>query len=627
MAKTQMLSFPLRLPDCMQAESLRLLEESRLAINVIIEELWASLDEFAGERKGIAWKQVEQYLVTRSGHGSRQERCEMEQAGRILRAQATRKQVFQTILPLLTDELIKPAEGNRKAHKDYRLIKEKVSALREALDDPDSYMAMANVIEQACNHFLKNEAWPQTYEDLQPVPVLSVGQLTTAFDDGLEKGQTYRAKIDYVHLCDLVTHEERQRARLSLHLRAPSESGRWTWGQVCGVIELPEAVVSRLAQGAMPQAPTLREIRTDDGSRLAVLDLILEVPATYVSELDQEHRVLGWDWGIRSLITVSILEKPEADGEESYRQISRPVFLDSGGLDGRQARLRREIDRLKACRERYVKLVKEAVIARVEHQKPLPAHCQKWQDHIDAYEARIEICWKKYEKRNRELAHLASNLLILLALLYDCRLICGENLTTLKTIGRGRGVRGRFRNWRNNSQVRGELWRVLRYKCYLLGIRLRDVEARGTTHTCPRCHQPAKTYLSPDPSHREKADDWAPWLCCGNPECGWNGARDYAASLNIARLGMAYLVTYHQTKRYHPYRMSESKDALKPASYTGAGAALLLRPQGITPRPFECKRVYYAGWSSSIALRTSHPKGFLAILSSSRFRKRLLDSA
>jgi putative transposase len=626
MAKTQMLSFPLRLPDCMQAESLRLLDESRLAINVIIEELWASLDEFAGERKGIAWKQVEHYLVTRSGHGSRQERCEMEQAGRILRAQATRKQVFQTILPLLTDELIKPAAGKRKAHKAYRLIKEKVSALREALDDPDSYMAMTNVIEQACNHFLKNEAWPQTYADLQPVPVLSVGQLTFAGDDGLEKGQTYRAKIDYVHLCDLVTHEERQRARLYLHLRAPSESGTWTWGQVCGVIELSESVVSRLSQGAMPQAPTLREIRTDDGSRLAVLDLILEVPATYVNELDQECRVLGWDWGVRSLLTVSILEKPEGDGQESYRQISRPVFLESGGLDGRQARLRREIDRLKACRQRYRKLVKEAVIARVQHKKPLPAHFQKWQDHIDAYEARIEICWKKYEKRNRELAHLASNLLILLALLYDCRLICGENLTTLKTIGRGRGVRGRFRNWRNNSQVRGELWRVLRYKCYLLGIRLRDVEARGTTHTCPRCHQPAKTFLSPDPSHRKKADDWAPWLCCGNPECGWNGARDYAASLNIARLGMAYLVTYHQTKRYHPYRMSESFDSLKPASYTGAGAALLLRPQGITPRPFEGKRVYYAGWSYSIALRTSHPKRFLAILSSSRFRKCLLDS-
>ena len=559
MAKTQMLSFPIRLPDCMQAEALRLLDESRPAINTIIEDLWPFLDEFAAERTGIAWKQVEQHLVARSGHGSRQERCEMEQAGRILRAQATRKQVFQTILPLLTDELIKPAEGKRKAHKDYRLIKEKVRALREALDDPDS--SMTNVIEQAANFFLETETWPRTYEELQPVPVLSVGQLTFAGDDGMEKGQTYRARIDFRHVCTLDTHEERQTARLGLR------------------------------------------------------------------DLDQEHRVLGWDWGIRSLITVSILEQPEAEGEEKYRQISRPVFLDSGGLDGRQARLRREIDRLKVCRQRYGKLVKAAVIARVEHQKPFPVHFQHWQDHIDAYEARIKLCWKKYEKRNRELAHLASNLLIVLALLYDCRLICGENLTTLKTIGRGRGVRGRFRNWRNNSQVRGELWRILRYKCYLLGIRCRDVEARGTTHTCPRCHQPAKTYLSPDPSHRKKADDWAPWLYCANAECGWNGARDYAASLNIARLGMAYLVTYHQTKRYHPYRMSESKDSLKPASYTGAGAALLLRPQGITPRPFEGKRVYYAGWSSSIALRTSQPKSVLAILSTSRFRKRLLDSA
>src|SRR6266478_3048544 len=151
MAKTQTLSFPIRLPDALQAEALRRLHASRLAINEILVDLWPQLDQFVGDRSGPAWKQVERHLLKRSGHGSRQERCEMEQAGRILRAQATRKQVFQTILPLLSDELIKPAEGKRKAHKDYRLIKEKVTALREALDDPDSYMAMTNVIEQAAN--------------------------------------------------------------------------------------------------------------------------------------------------------------------------------------------------------------------------------------------------------------------------------------------------------------------------------------------------------------------------------------------------------------------------------------------------------------------------------------------
>jgi putative transposase len=625
MAKTQLLSFPIRLPDCMQSDSLRLLDESRSAINQLIEELWDRLDEFVGERTGIAWKQVEHYLVTRSGHGSRQERCEMEQAGRILRAQATRKQVFQTILPLFIDTLIKPAEGSRRAPKDYRVIKEQVSALREALDDPDAFMAMTNVVEQACNYFLETEEWPATYEELQPVPVLKAGMLSFAGDDGMVKGQTYRARIDALHVCDVATHQVREGARLFLHLRAPDETGTWKWGSVCGIIELPKPVVEALAKGAVPQAPTLREIRSDDGSRVAVLDLILEVGASYVGELDQQTRVLGWDWGVRSLITVSILQKPEGAGD--YQQIGRPVFLDTGGLDGRQARLRREIDRLKTCRDRYAKLVKAAVIARVERKIPLPPHFQKWQDHIDAYDARIKLCWKKYERRNRELAHLAANLLILLALLYDCQLICGENLTTLKTIGRGRGVRGRFRNWRNNTTVRGELWRVLRYKCYLLGLRCRHVEARGTTHTCPRCHQPAKTYLSPDPTHRRKADGWAPWLCCGNPACDWNGARDYAASLNIARLGLAFLITYHDTKRYEAYRMSESKDLLKPVSYTGTGATLLLPSQGITPRPSEGKHVYYAGWSNSIALRTSQSKSILATVSTSQLRKRLLDSA
>ncbi len=627
MAKTQTLSFPIRLPDSMQAEALRLLDASRIAINQILTDLWPALDLFAQDRAGPAWKQVENHLLRRSGHGSRQERCEMEQAGRILRAQASRKQVFQTILPQLSEGLIRPADDKRKAQKDHQLIKEQVRArltqMQDAGEDADAFMAMTNVIEQACNRYLQREAFPATYEDMQPVPTLSVGQLTFAGDDGMKAGQTYRAQLEVSHVCNMASRKEHKLATLTLKLRTPDEEGQWAWGQWSQAISLPETVSEHLWQGGKPQAPTLREIKGEHGTRVVVLDLVLEVPAQYVSPLEQETRVLGWDWGVRSLITVSVLEKGE--GDSAYRQVSRPVFLDTGGIDGRQARLRREIDRLKACRERYAVLVKMAVKGHEEQKRPFPPHFAHWQEHINAYDQRIKTCWKKYERRNRELAHLAANLLILLALLYDCRLICGENLTTLKTEGRGRGVRGRFRNWRNNTTVRGELWRVLKYKCHLLGIRARQVEPRGTTHTCPHCHQPAKTYLSPAKQDRKKASDWAPWLCCSNPACMWNGARDYAASLNIACLGMAFLVTYHDTKRYQAYRMTDA--SVKPASYTGAGATLLLPSQGITPRPHEGKHVYYAGWSYALALRTSHPKRLLAVLSTSRLRKRLLKSA
>jgi putative transposase len=626
-AKTQTLSFPIRLPDTMQAEALRFLDASRIAMNQIIVDLWPQLDLFASDRTGPAWKQVERHLLTRSGHGNRQERCEMESAGRILRAQASRKQVFQTILPLLSEGLIRPAEGNRPARKDHTQINEQVRALRtqmhDAGEDADAFMAMTNVLEQACNRYLHTGEFPPTYEELQPTPVFSIGHLTFAGDDGMKAGQTYRARIEVSSCCDIQTRQEHCQASLSLRLRTPDSQGKWAWGTCSEAIPLPPTVFAYLWQGATPQAPTLREITSDDGLRTAVLDLMLEVPAQYVSPLEQERRVLGFDWGVRSLITVSILEKPE--GDEPYRQVSRPVFLDTGGIDGRQARLRREIDRLKTCHERYRKLAQASLVANREQCIPLPAHFEGWQARIRDYEARIKQCWKTYERRNRELAHLASNVLILLALLYDCRLICGENLTTLKTEGRGRDVRGRFRNWRNNTTVRGELWRTLKYKCHLLGMRARQVEPRGTTHTCPHCHQPAKTFASSAPDDRKKARSWGPWLCCSNPDCLWNGARDYAASVNIARLGMAFLITYHETKRYVAYRMADS--SVKPALYSSAGATLLLPSQGFTARPHEGKHIYYAGWSYSTSLRTSRPKNLLAVLSTSRLRKYMLQRA
>jgi putative transposase len=55
-------------------------------------------------------------------------------------------------------------------------------------------------------------------------------------------------------------------------------------------------------------------VRSFAGERVAVLDVVLAVPAQYISQLEQEKRVLGFDWGIRSLITVSILEMPDTPG-------------------------------------------------------------------------------------------------------------------------------------------------------------------------------------------------------------------------------------------------------------------------------------------------------------------------
>lgn len=96
----------------------------------------------------------------------------MEQAGRILRAQASRKQVFLSILPLLTEGLIRPAQqtpkGLRPASKDHQQIAEQVRALhnkqQEAGENAEAFVAMTNLLEQACNLSLRTEAFPKGIE-------------------------------------------------------------------------------------------------------------------------------------------------------------------------------------------------------------------------------------------------------------------------------------------------------------------------------------------------------------------------------------------------------------------------------------------------------------------------------
>jgi len=55
---TQSLSYPLRLPDRVQAEALRLLDVSRAVINATVAALWERLDEFGQRETKYAYKQV-----------------------------------------------------------------------------------------------------------------------------------------------------------------------------------------------------------------------------------------------------------------------------------------------------------------------------------------------------------------------------------------------------------------------------------------------------------------------------------------------------------------------------------------------------------------------------------------
>ena len=80
-------------------------------------------------------------------------------------------------------------------------------------------------------------------------------------------------------------------------------------------------------------APTLRELIKPDGSRVAVLDVIVQVKKTTLADWAQVEHVLGFDRGVNTLITAAILQHNPADPEHPI-QISRPLFMNTGGLDG-----------------------------------------------------------------------------------------------------------------------------------------------------------------------------------------------------------------------------------------------------------------------------------------------------
>jgi putative transposase len=348
---------------------------------------------------------------------------------------------------------------------------------------------LQSLIEQACNFYLANGCFPACYEEMQAIPVQKAAQLPYAGDDGPSMGQTYRMSIDV---------EQRV---VTLAIRYPDEQGKWsrTWREQMMNLPLLSPVIRRLKQGEA-LAPTLREVQEADGTRYAVLDFIVNVPTVPECEWDQMQYVLGFDWGVRVLVTATVVD---LEGH----QVGRPFFLDAGPFDGRQARTRQQIDLLKA---KVAKLearrdsFPEGDPRREPSMRKLTVLCRE-----------IDRGFRKYEARNKDLAHLSANVLLLLATASGCELIAGESLKSLKSTGRGRDAQGKWRNWRNNAQIRGELWRRLRYKCSMAGIRLEWQQPRKTSHCCPHCGQPADTYRSPE--QLDKVQDWGAWLWCN----GW----------------------------------------------------------------------------------------------------------
>lgn len=568
MAKTRygnvLLTQTLRLPDEIQEDALRLLEMSKDTVDWVIEQLWSELDNFL-ETDGQVYKQVEKQLERPHNNGSRQWRCEAETAGRLLRSQATRKQVFEKIYPMFTEQLFLPESEGRKRRKDKKMVDTTLRLWLEELgDESEKYTYAIAVLEQAMRFYIENDRFPSDFYELQEKPTLKTGFLTYAADDGGKNGQAHRFRVegDSVYF----------------RLRAPNAVGKFRWLDEIK-IPLSENMIEFVKNSRRICSPNIRVVEQADGGLVAVLDIIIEREATTKVDWKTSSNVLGFDWGVRKMLTAVVL----SPGGE---QISTPYFLNTGGFDGKQARLRRQIDFMKSKRD------------------VLPEGSEKHKK----YDHEIQLCWKAYRNRNKAMSHFASNWLILIALAHNCDVIAGEWLATLKSTGRGRNTKSRWRKWRNNSTIRSQITEKLKYKAKLNGIKTRFENPRHTSHTCPRCGKACQTFTSPE---HQCVNNWGAWLQCQH--CGWNGSRDYAAAINIARLAATYFA-FRKDKREKTLRGLCIRDSeYKPASYIGAGAALPFPPPDNGKNIIVCShritvgnrtahKLYFAGWLGMIPM-------------------------
>jgi hypothetical protein len=100
--------------------------------------------------------------------------------------------VFALIQPILTDGFIFPKTERTPAGKHHQAITAAIKALQQAQqaaatgqeDGESTFVALQNVVEQACNFYIEHDRFPDSYEEMQPIPLLKVGLVTYAVDWG-----------------------------------------------------------------------------------------------------------------------------------------------------------------------------------------------------------------------------------------------------------------------------------------------------------------------------------------------------------------------------------------------------------------------------------------------------------
>jgi len=396
---------------------------------------------------------------------SRINRGVLEITGRVLRTINARRNLF---------ELLSTSYGDNPCQWDYRKLIEyqgiyvKAMYVQNLAEQTENFLKRKEKPAKDLFGFLQNkEKSGKDFFEIQARPRLKQAILSFAPDDG--------------QAIQMERHEDYLVLRLKV-----LEDDKWKW--VSLAVTLPPFLRSYMAV-----APDIRVVCVH-GEWVPVLDYKIQRPC---EEEKETPYFLTVDWGVRKLITVCVFDRQE-------HQICPPIFLKFETIHNKLSRIRTEIDALKAKRDSW------------------PRNSSLWAK----YNREIARRWRKFRAIQKELAHLASSVIVLIAQIYGCSEIYVEWLKGLKSQKYGHSL-----NWLINTTVREAIYEKVAYKAKLVGIELkRPVQPYGTSQYCPRCGKKGIHTQAPNQTAEVKSGGW--FLC---PSCGYNADRDYVACCNLAR--------------------------------------------------------------------------------------------
>jgi len=427
MSKAIILSLDVTLPKFLWKYLYRLLEDSKHLTNEVIATFWNEDGFSLLKKSGEASSLLKGIIQKPKNIPSRVYRNILENAGRIIRSQIERKEIFE--------ELIKRSvEGNFS-------IREYVKETKKNI------ILVENVLKQIENLKKKGELL-DTYFQLSPPEFKGTVFLTSA-DDSIEKGQFKKLKV---------TEEF-----IELEIKLPVAKESWKWFKV--KIRTPKKIREVLEIGGKVKAPLIKRVKNKNNKDVYVLSIPFEIKVE--EDLELNDRILGID------LSPSVNRLAVGVIKEEDRK-SSPIYFKADKLIRKILRIRFEISRLESKIDNIRNELRR--IKNIKHKEKL----KKRLKHLFS-EQKLRL--RKVRNLRKQILELLTKWIVEIAKQSKVGLVTIEKLE-FKELPEWKDKTLR---WLFSSWFYSKFSERLKHKLSRWGIRLRRVNPANTTKKCHIC--------------------------------------------------------------------------------------------------------------------------------------------